>query len=151
MTVPVYIGMPTTDRTFDVPKAAKGIWGNIRCGGPCRDDYARIRVYHQTPARFIQLQRAALDSFKTAEEALGFKIWLTGSLRECSVQTRLYNSDHTRYAVPSSSAHCRGLAIDVSQNMTPKQLKQVHDVLTPRAWHQARSDEPWHYSFGIQV
>jgi hypothetical protein len=156
---PVYEGMPSLDRRFEVPKAGGGTWGTIRCGGPCKDDYARIDIYHQVPGtRFVKLQKAALDSFRSAEVAVGGGggkiglIFLTGSWRSCSLQAELYRSDTHRFAPPESTAHCRGLAIDVSQNQDPKKLAAIDEELLQRAWHKARpDDEPWHYSFGIEV
>ena len=146
MTEPVYVGMPNIDRRFDV-----GHWGEIRCGGRCRDDYGRLETVHQD-GRVITLQRAALDSFKSAEKEVGGLIRLTGAFRACSYQTALYRSDSGRFANPDTSAHCRGLAIDVSTNQAADKLKRIRATLMERHWHQARpTDEPWHYSFGLQV
>lgn len=144
---PKYDGMPPTDRTYDV-----GRWGEIRCGGPCRDDYGRIVIYHQSPARYVKLQKAAIESLKDAEQDVRQKIWVTGSWRSCSLQRQLRASDPSRFADPNETAHTRGLAIDVSQNQTGSDLRAIHKALISRWWFQARpSDEPWHYSFGIQV
>jgi hypothetical protein len=154
MSEPVYMGMPPVEREFTVRRspAQGGIWGRIICGGKCRDDYARLEVYHQTDERSIILQRAALKSFRDAEDKLGFKIWLTGSIRSCDVQARLYRSDPNRFARPDTTGHTRGLCIDVSQNQSPKRLRDIDKALSYRGWHQSRPiDEPWHYSFGIQV
>jgi len=152
MTVPVYVGMPERDRTFRVPKAGEGYWGEIRCGGTCRDDYGRIVVWHDGAGRIVVLQRAAMESFQAALDACRFTIRLTGSHRSCDLQRRLYLSDPRRFASPDDTAHCRGLAIDVDQGMEPYRLRRVHDELSSRAWHQNRpDDEPWHYSMGIKV
>lgn len=150
---PVYVGMPPVDRTFGVPKLPTGAWGIIRCGGPCRDDYHRLRIYDQPPAGGapVKLQSAALESFRDAESHLGYAIALTGSWRSCSYQDELYDSDRKRYAPSQVSAHCRGLAIDVSMGQSLKRLGEVKAALVYRGWHQARPDEPWHYSFGIQA
>jgi hypothetical protein len=147
---PLYIGMPPTAREFRVPKPAEGFWGMIICGGSCYDDYDRIEIYHQTPDRIVKLQRAALRSFKAAEEALGFPILLTGSWRPCSLQAELYRSDPNRFAHPDSTAHCRGLAIDVSTAQSQAKQDKIRKALLFRHWHQSRpDDEPWHYSKGI--
>jgi hypothetical protein len=143
MTAPVYVGMPSVDRVFEV-----GHWGNIRCGGPCKDDYARIEHFTEG-GRLITLQKAAMDSFRSAETECG-PIVCTGTWRPCSLQTALYAKDSSRYARPDSTAHCRGLAIDVATNQTPAKLKKIHDALMARHWHQARSDEKWHWSMGIE-
>jgi hypothetical protein len=149
MGTPVYVGMPPVDKVYTV-----GEWGRIRCGGRCKDDYARIRLYDQPPqgGSPIKLQAAALASFKAAEKAVGFTIVLTGSWRACSYQRELYAADESRYAPPDKTAHCRGLAVDVSTALSAPKQKKLCAALLARGWHQARpTDEPWHYSFGIQV
>lgn len=148
MTTPVAIGMPATDRVVQVPKAGPGTWGVIRLGGDCRDDYARIKTFHDSGGRVIVLQEAALESFKAAEDACGFPIVCTGTARACDIQRRLWLSDRSRFAEPSQSYHCRALAIDVSTDQPSRKLAAIHDALTSRSWHQARADEPWHWSFG---
>jgi hypothetical protein len=89
-----------------------------------------------------------MDSFRSAETECG-PIVCTGTWRPCSLQTALYAKDSSRYAPPASTAHCRGLAIDVSMAQSAGKLKKVHDALMSRHWHQARPDEPWHYSMGL--
>jgi hypothetical protein len=151
---PVYVGMPVTARTFVVRKDQGGSWGEIRCGGPCKDDYADIIVYHQVPGqRYVKLQAAAMASFKAAERALGKKIFITGTgWRSCSEQTYLYSTDHSRYAPPATTGHCRGLCIDVDMNQTEEKLARIHRELAVREWYQARpDDEPWHFSMGLKV
>jgi hypothetical protein len=92
------------------------------------------------------LQQAALNSFEATEHHLGHPITLTGSWRSCADQTRLHNSDPSRFARPEDSAHCRGLAIDV-WNPVPD---AVRAALKAHWWFQARLiSEPWHFSFGI--
>jgi hypothetical protein len=149
----VYVGMPSVERRFRVRKSDEKFWGEIICGGPCEDSYARIDIYNQIPGqRFVKLQAAALRSFRAAELALGHKIFLTGSWRSCSLQASLYRSDPSRFANPNTTAHCRGLAIDVSTDQSQTRLKNIHRALAWRGWHQSRpDDEPWHWSFGIQV
>lgn len=145
---PVWEGMPPTDRTFTVEP-----WGQIRCGGPCKDDYDRIEIYHQVPGqRYVKLQKAALESFKAAERAVGAKIYLTGSWRSCATQAALYATDQSRFAAPSATAHCRGLAIDVDMNQSARKREQIHKALRWRDWHQSRpDDEPWHWSMGVKT
>jgi hypothetical protein len=144
---PVYVGMPSTDRVFEVKP-----WGNIRCGGPCRDDYDRIAAFQNRGGQIIRLQKAARDSFLAAEKKLGFPIMVTGTLRECAQQFELWKSDPGRFAAPQSTAHTRGLAIDVSQAQSLYRRTRIKWALRNRGWHQSRpDDEPWHYSFGIRV
>lgn len=152
---PVYKGMPPTDRTFDVGK-----WGSIRCGGRCKDDYARIVIHRQGDAtHYVKLQRAAVESLSAVERILDDKgfhqhpyVYVTGhGWRACSDQDALYRSDSKRFADPDVTAHTRGLAIDVDMNQDTDKLKVIHRELMARHWFQARADEPWHYSFGIQV
>lgn len=150
-----HIGMPARDSRFQVDSAGT-TWGVVRCGGPCRDDYARINVYVQDAQHFVKLQQAALDSFQAAEvsvraQGFGRHIILTGSWRACSTQRALFHDDPNRYADPDVTAHTRGLGIDVNQDQSPEKLAAIHKALTNRGWHQARPDEPWHYSFGLQV
>lgn len=143
---PKYRGMPPDDVIYDVHP-----YGKIRCGGPCNDHYARIISYHHA-GQVVTLQRAAMDSFREAEAALGFPIVVTGSIRSCSLQSSLYRSDPGRFAAPNTTAHCRGLAIDVSQSQSATRRKAIRRALMGRRWYQARpADEPWHYSFGIEV
>jgi hypothetical protein len=146
-TAPVYIGMPPGEREFRTE------FGSIICGGRCRDDYARIEIYHQVPGqRWVRLQRPALDSFREAENKLGFAIFLTGSSRTCELQTALYMGDQNRFAHPDKTAHCRGLAIDVSTSMSQAKQTAIRRALKNRGWHQSRpDDEPWHHSFGLAV
>jgi hypothetical protein len=146
---PVYEGMPAVEREFKV-----GDWpGRIICGGKCKDDYKRIitRAYGANNHLHVTLQKAAMYSFLDASKAVG-PIVLTGSIRSCAQQTELYRSDSSRYANPNTTAHTRGLAIDVSTAITKKRDDEIRKALFRRGWHQVRpDDEPWHYSFGIKV
>jgi hypothetical protein len=139
--------MPATDRRFEVRP-----WGTIRCGGPCRDDYERIKSFQNRAGQIVTLQEAARDSFLDAERKLGFAIVLTGSIRTCERQAELYRSDPQRFADPAKTGHTRGLAIDVSTNLSWLKRRRIKWALANRGWHQSRpTDEPWHYSFGIEV
>jgi hypothetical protein len=146
-----FVGMPDRDRRFLV-RSGEREWGEIRCGGACKDDYRRINVYPQDRQHFVKLQAAAIESWKAAEKALGFTIVTTGSWRACATQAALFAQDSHRFAHPKDTAHTRGLAVDVSMNLGAAKLAKVHKALLNRSWHQARpDDEPWHYSFGLQV
>jgi hypothetical protein len=146
---PVYEGMPAVEREFKVDH-----WpGKIICGGKCRDDYKRIvtKGYGTNRHLHVTLQAAAMESFLEACGAVN-PIVLTGSWRSCKQQTDLWRSDSQRFAAPYTTAHCRGLAIDVSTAITAKRDEEVRHALLRRSWHQVRpDDEPWHYSFGIKV
>lgn len=142
---PLHVGQPPRDVTYETA------WGNVRAGGPCRDDYVNLAVYvQQKTGRYVKLQAPALRSFREAEEAIGSKILCTGTIRSCSTQEALYRQDPQRYAPPDKGAHTRGLAIDVSMGQTKAKRAAIHAALTDRGWFQSRpDDEPWHYSFGI--
>jgi len=144
---PVFVGMPPTDRVLEVDP-----FGRIRCGGRCRDDYDRIVIAHEG-GRVVKLQAAAMRSFQAAEDAVGEPILLTGiGWRSCRLQRELWEGDPARFADPDKTAHTRGLAIDVHTGQGAKRLEAIRRALLWRGWHQARpTDEPWHYSFGIQV
>lgn len=139
-------GMPSTDTILEV-----GRFGKIRIGGPCRDDYLRIVVDGRHAGGLVKLQAAAMDSFHDAEKALGFEIILTGSWRACADQAALYRKDSARYADPDKTGHTRGICVDVSTALGRWRLHKIEQALGARHWHRARTDEPWHWSFGCWV
>lgn len=115
--------------------------------GACKDNYTNIALFHGNGGLTVKLQKPALDSYEeAAKKCKG--IPLTGSWRSCAYQTQLYASDSHRYAAPSGTAHTRGLAIDVSTALPARKLRAIHRALLAGDWHQARTDEPWHWSFG---
>ena len=72
-------------------------------------------------------------------------IILTGSIRSCATQTRLWRSDNKRFAAPGSTLHPHGLAIDVSTFFLNATIRAL---LLNHGWRQSRpDDEPWHFSF----
>jgi hypothetical protein len=113
----------------------------------------------------VKLQEPAFESFRRAEDILGKRVasrsgWdpkkakaraiqLTGSWRSFAYQAALYAKDSQRYASPYTSGHVQAVAIDVSTN--DPNFNLIHDILTFLGWEQARSDEPWHYSYGPRV
>ena len=125
-------------------------YGTIHYGGVCKDNYQNIVLFHQNGGQTVKLQKPAMDSFKAASVKVK-GIPLTGSWRSCAYQAQLYASDSNRYASPNGTAHTRGLAIDVSTAISFLKKRAIHRALTARGWHQARADEPWHYSFGVNV
>lgn len=142
---PCYSTMPSFATWCDTP------YGRAFFGGGCRDDYANMQVYVQDGSHYLKLQESAIQSLKLAEAAIGGKVYCTGTWRSCGTQSQLWRSDPSRFADPSLTAHCRGLAIDVSQSQSRDKLDAIHRALTARHWYQARADEPWHYSFAIKV
>jgi hypothetical protein len=77
---------------------------------------------------------------------------LPGTNRSCSTQARLYKSDPNRYADPKITGHTRGLAIDVDQSQGSSNLKLIHYNLLAEGWVQVRpDDEPWHYSYFVEI
>lgn len=146
MSEPVYVGMPPTDRTFQVEP-----WGEIRCGGDCRA-YERTVPFQNAGGQVLYLQRAARDSYLAAERKIGRAITVTGSLRTCEKQAELYAGDSNRFAHPDVTGHTRGLCIDVSTALSGLTQVRVRRALKARGWHQSRpDDEPWHFSLGISV
>lgn len=117
----------------------------------CKDDYANIVLFEQGGGVVIKLQRPAMDSFRECSKLVRFPILVTGTWRSCAYQTQLYASDSKRYADPKVTAHPKGLAIDVSQAQSTTRLAKIHAALLKHDWHQVRSDEPWHYSYGVTV
>jgi hypothetical protein len=141
-------------------------YGVIHYGGACRDDYGNLVIYDQPPkgGSPVKLQAPAMRAFKAAERRYaracgwsearikregGRPIPLSGSWRSCAYQRELYESDRNRYASPDGTMHTRGLAVDVSTG-APNQDK-IRRALKNEGWHQARSDEPWHYSFSVSA
>ena len=152
--------------------------GVIFYGGPCKDDYENMEVYDASPrgsGLVLVLQRPALRALLEAQVRfarrsgwrkeriekhtvrVGAKkvpegrpiIVLPGSNRTCATQAALYKRDPRRYAAPQFTGHTRGLAIDVSQ--TQSNLSVIRTALLQEGWKQARSDEPWHYSYDVSI
>ena len=128
----------------------KTAYGTIHFGGPCKDDYGNIELYDQPKlgSNPIKLQRPAMRAFKAAEERIGRYI-PAASWRSCAYQAQCHASDPSRFADPDTSLHPRGLAIDVSTAISWLFKRKIKRALTHEGWFQARSDEPWHWSFGV--
>jgi len=130
----------------------------FRLNGGCKDDWKTIKVsryYRKTSGLVrrrkrrvpITMQKPALDAFRRAEQIAGAEITVTGSSRSCAYQASLYAKDSARYAPPSVGLHCQALAID--QNMENQTHNQgTKPALLQVGFTQARSDEPWHFSYG---
>lgn len=129
-----------------------------RLEGGCKDDYDNIRTssYYRKESGVVRrrkrpiavtLQAPALEAFRQAEVRLGREIVITGSSRSCELQAKLYASDRSRYAPPSVGLHCQSLAIDVTTEDHELTTK-VRAALLHVGFTQARSDEPWHFSYG---
>lgn len=114
----------------------------------------------------VKLQLAALDAFRAAEVAFGKRIakdngWspskaksrairLSGiGWRDYDYQASLYASDSSRYAKPWVSRHVQGICIDVDTSQP--QFDTACSVLLAVGWRRVRSDEPWHFSWGVLV
>lgn len=141
--------------------------GVIYYGGACKDDYKNMKVYDQGGGHtIVVLQGPALRGFKAAQalyaKATGWTkkrlernpdgrpiIILAGSKRTCATQAALYRKDPHRYADPKLTGHTRGIAIDVDQSQP--NLAKVNAALAKAGWTRARSDEPWHWSYGVTV
>lgn len=150
-------------------------WGTVYRSETCKDDHNNMTVYDQPPrgGATITLQGPAVKSFKDAEDAFYRKtsgtnwrpglppkferkdgtlfrpIYLTGSIRSCELQKRLFASDDQRFANPDSTLHTQGLAIDVHMVWLGK-FPIIRALLKARGWGQSRpDDEPWHFSFGF--
>lgn len=125
--------------------------------GPCKD-YPNLATFQNAAGQVMTLQEPAMRSFLAAERLNGRKLpWkkhrtpraiqVTGTTRSCALQTQLQNSDPGRFADPDSSAHPRGLAIDVT-NYPRNLTRRARRALTRTGWRQARpDDEPWHFSY----
>lgn len=115
--------------------------------GPCRDDYPNIVIRHNAAGQIVKMQESAYLAYRMAEEMNGKPIRITGEAwRSCSQQTALYYSDPGRFAHPSESRHCRGLAMDVyntPDNLTP----QAKEALESVGFCFGVSGEPWHCAF----
>lgn len=143
---PLYDGMPPTDRVYETA------FGAIRAGGACRDDYDRIIPWQNRAGQILRIQKPAARSLEDAERRLGFAVRVTGAHRTCEQQEAYYASDPNRYAPPDKTAHPRGLAIDVDTRLGVLRRARLKRALRARGWHQARpDDEPWHWSYGIEV
>lgn len=127
-------------------------YGVIHHGGPCKDDYANIKVWTEPDGvNSVKLQAPALRAFRNAVDKVGRSIPICGhGWRSCEYQAELYASDHERYAPPSKSLHPRGLALDLG-NMGPLFKRRVWRALKNQFWHQPMpSSEPWHFSYFIE-
>lgn len=158
--------------------ARKTPYGTIYYGGACRDNYRNIVRYDQggghtifwlqLPAmrawlaaqcRYARRQgwtKARVDNSEVKIQRKTYTegkpiIVLAGTNRTCATQASLYRSDTSRYAPPQYTGHTRGLAVDVSQNQTAAQLRDIRAALLAEGWKQARSDEPWHYSYHVSI
>jgi hypothetical protein len=131
----------------------------FRLEGGCKDDWDNIVTarYYRKPSGLIRrrlrrvpitMQKPAIEALRVAEAALAREIVVTGSLRTCELQAKLYASDRARFAPNTVGLHCQGLAIDVSTN-DPELKTKVRKALLAVGFTQTRvDDEPWHFSYG---
>jgi len=159
-----------------LPTKRKTEYGFVYYGGACRDRYPNFRTYDQGGGHTVfTLQKPALLAYLEAQvkfakasgwtqariernqKAIDGKKYpegrpigvLAGSNRTCSTQAQLYKSDPNRYANPTYTGHTRGIAVDVSQ--AQDDLAEANRCLLSAGWKRARSDEPWHFSYGFTV
>lgn len=125
-------------------------YGPVFKDDTCRDNYRNIVLFHAGGGLVVKLQAPALASYRKVCEIMGHPIPLTGSWRSCAYQTELHRSDPARYADPTVTLHCPGLAIDVSTAYA--RFDRASKLLQQHGWHRARpDDEPWHHSFRLDA
>jgi hypothetical protein len=113
----------------------------------CEERYAKERWRPGFPKKVTQRIDPEIWG-KQREGKREFRpIYLTGSIRSCDTQARLYKSDSNRYAPPDVGVHTHGLAIDVHTGYLNAVIRRI---LFNHGWTQSRpDDEPWHRSFGV--
>jgi hypothetical protein len=134
-----------------------------RLVGGCKDDFKNIITskYYRKPSGLIPRRRRGVDitmqapaikALRVVEAHLGKEVEVTGSARSCALQAELYKKDPSRYAPPSVGLHCQALAIDVNtvwrDGLTSEQEAEFVKLMKQVGFTQARSDEPWHWSYG---
>ena len=141
-------------------------YGPVYYDGSGNDHRPNIRDSHppfSTRHEDAKLQRSALRAFRQAEKVLGRRLhpgkpWsrlkaraipLTGSWRSFALQAALYAIDSHRYASPYTSGHVQGIAIDV--NTLSVHFMLIIRILDALGWKQSRADEPWHWTWGVEV
>jgi len=96
----------------------------------------------------LRLQQGAFQSL----HKLGFPMSGVGagSYRTNALQAQRYAEDPQRFAPPGMSLHEYGLAIDVHENyLYSPGFPQMRAKMLANGWYQERSDEPWHFSYGV--
>jgi hypothetical protein len=91
----------------------------------------------------LRLQKGAWQSLHSL--GVPASAILGGSYRTYAQQAASYAKDPNRFAPPGKSLHEYGLAIDVTSSMIDKYASK----LLANGWYRERSDEPWHFSFGV--
>jgi hypothetical protein len=135
-------------------------FGDLYLGtGPCKDNYPNIITVQTAAGQMLTLQAPAARAFLQAERLNGRKLpWrehrkpkpiaITGvGRRTCASQQAYYDSDHERYAPPSSSRHCRARAVDIfntARNLT----RRARRCLIKVGFSFPVSGEPWHACYG---
>jgi len=139
-------------------EAYKTKYGLVYHRPTCKSDWKNIitrsrkRFGKVVPYTTMTLQEPALLSIRAVEKELSrpwkrFMVRVTGTIRTCELQRKLYASDPNRYAPPNKTLHTHGLAIDVHTAYLDDRLRKA---LLAHGWHQTRpDDEPWHFSFRL--
>ena len=138
-------------------------YGTVNNSDRCKDDWPNMETV-KVCGQVLHMQRPAIRAYRAAcrefakrsgwsdariKRTGGRAILLTGSWRACDLQRSLWESDPSRFANPDGSLHPQGLAIDVSTIMPD--FDKAHAALAHVGWHRARSDEPWHHSWGFDA
>lgn len=130
--------------------SCKDDWPNMRtmkvCGQQLHMQLPAIRAYRLACVEFAKRSGWTAARIKRTG---GRTILLTGSWRSCELQRQLYASDSDRFASPNGTLHTQGLAIDVSTVLAD--FGKAHAALEEIGWTRARSDEPWHHSWGFNA
>jgi hypothetical protein len=95
-----------------------------------------------------RMDKSAAASLARINDRVGYVIPNVGAYRSFATQASLYASDPKRFAPPNKSLHVVGLAIDIHENYVNR--SEVIAAFTSEGWHRARSDEPWHWSYGVR-
>lgn len=112
----------------------------------------------------VKFQEAAFEAFQEAERRYGRYfakkngwVWnrlaraipVSGTWRSFNYQLDLYRQDPSRYAIPWVSGHVQAVAVDV--DTTNPDFEKQREILRGVGWEQVRADEPWHWSWGVNV
>lgn len=125
-------------------------------GAGYTSDIARLRMLanREIEPELVSIQpngkmdKAAAASLERIFTKVGYVVPNVGASRTFAEQASLYASDPKRFAPPNKSLHVVGLAIDVHASYVNR--PEVISAFTSEGWHRARSDEPWHWSYGVR-
>ena len=139
-----------------------------------------ILTYNQTVVALtgqgnnIRLAPAALPAWNAWRQRWAGPIPCTSGWRDAATQAANYAKDPNRFGSPSTSYHCKGLAVDVNMDwlgaLSASEQTRFRTAAAANGWGQARwrksggpapgyeapcnasvgtkTDEPWHFSWG---